>query len=97
MNETEEKIIDPLKNAEDLEALKSNYEAEITKKSAKIEEYKNVSIKFSNEILEKDSKIKRLENEIDDLRTSILRSQRVEREKEKIKKGSDLLNQLNKR
>ena len=82
MNQEKEKIT-PLKNSEDYEKLKADYEAKIQEKKEKVEEWKNTAIKSDNASLAKDKVIERLAQERDDWKEEATAARKVYKENKK--------------
>ena len=88
MNDNNQKIT-PLKNTEDYEKLKSEYEAEKAHLKDKVEEWKNVAIKRDEELLEKNKLLERTQEERDDWKREAHASRKVYQETKQHKEQAD--------
>ncbi|RHZ37373.1 hypothetical protein [endosymbiont GvMRE of Glomus versiforme] len=89
MNENNQ--INPLKNSEDYEKLKNDYEAEILKQKGKAEQWKNTAIKSDEASLAKDKIIERLEVERDDWKKEARRNCLIELNQKETKNKNEFL------
>ena len=87
MNEPEK--ITPLKNSEDYEKLKADYEADKENLKAKVEEWKNVAIKRDETIFEKDKLIEKLAEEKEDWKREAHAARRIQSESKHTKEAND--------
>jgi hypothetical protein len=95
MNDQKEKIT-PLKNSEDYEKLKAEYETEKKQLKDKVEEWKNVAIKRDEELLEKDKLLERTLEEKEDWKREAHSARKIHQETKQHKEQADFLTEFKK-
>jgi hypothetical protein len=95
MSENKEKIT-PLKNSEDYEKLKTDYQDKIKEKQEEVEKWKSTAIKSDKESLAKDKIIEKLETERDSWKEEACAVRKVQQESKQVKEQQDFDTELKK-
>jgi len=93
MNEKDQKIT-AVKNSEDLEKLKTDYENEIERHKQNALDWKNAAIKKDETILERNKALERLEVERDDWKKEAHARNKIYQTEKKTKEQTDFLTEL---
>ena len=94
MTESNKEKITAVKNSEDLEKLKTEYESEIEKHKQAALDWKNAAIKKDETILEKNKHIERTETERDDWKKEAHSARKVYQAEKTTKQATDVLSEL---
>ena len=95
MTDQKEKIT-PLKNSEDYEKLKADYETKIQEKKDEVEKWKNTAIKSDENSLAKEKVIERLEGERDDWKEEAMANRKVYKENKKTHEQTSFIEEFQK-
>ena len=90
----QEEKITAVKNSEDLEKLKADYEKEIERHKQEALDWKNAAIKKDETILESNKALERLEVERDDWKKEVHQSRKSYQAEKKTKEVTDFLSEL---
>lgn len=94
MTETNKEKITAVKNSEDLEKLKTDYESEIERHKQAALDWKNAAIKKDETILERNKALERLEIERDDWKKEAHSARKTYQAEKKTQQETDFITEL---